>query len=195
MFKQHTWCLTIWLENVNDTKPFPFDLPKRDPNSSNFIESGVWNDDDRTYTAKGWKNFQPKLSAKGIIFIAAGIEVTQKNQRAHLQTVVVYEKAKTFKQVKNQFPTAHIEYAKGTLQENIRYCLKDGVYHMYTKDKQKSSELTEYDNSELSTAKVLKNVDWRAAGSIEDIIKRLETIEVRMNRILTYVDEKYPGDD
>jgi len=189
MFKQHTWCLTIWMENVNDFSPFPFSIPKlTNENSNRFEREGIWQQhirqEDRRYTKKDWRTFQPNLSSKGIIFICGGIEVTQRNQRAHLQTVVVYEKAKSFQQVKKQFPTAHIEYAKGTLQENIKYCIKDGAYHIYTLDKKKATELTLRDNSEMSAAKVLnENVDWKKAGELESYAKRILVLEEKLDQM------------
>jgi len=195
MFKQHTWCLTIWMEDVNDRSSFPFDIPKLTiGNSTRFERLGIWQQpirqEDMCYSKQAWRTFQPNLSTKGIIFICGGIEVTQRNQRAHLQTVVVYEKAKSFKQVKKQFPSAHIEYAKGTLQENIKYCIKDGAYHIFTLDKKKATELTRRDNSEMSAAKVLiQNVDWEKAGVLEDNSKRLLILEEKLDQLIKSFSE------
>lgn len=177
------------MEDVNDRSSFPFSIPKlTTENSTRFERDGIWQQpirqEDMCYSKQAWRTFQPNLSSKGIIFICGGIEVTQRNQRAHLQTVVVYEKAKSFKQVKKQFPSAHIEYAKGTLQENIKYCIKDGAYHIYTLDKKKATELTRRDNSEMSAAKVLtQNVDWQKAGELESYAKRILILEEKLDRL------------
>jgi hypothetical protein len=102
----------------------------------------------------------------------------------------VYEKAKSFQQVKKQFPTAHIEYAKGTLQENIKYCIKDGAYYIYTMNKEKATELTRIDNSEMSAAKVLnENVDWKKAGELESYAKRILVLEEKLDQVIQSFSE------
>ena len=103
--KQHIWCLTIWLKDYLDYDKYPFSLPKKD-------EFG-W-----TMPITDWAIDQPSLHKKGIIHLTAGLERTQSG-KWHLQSVVCYKTPKTFKHVQKQFPGAHIEFAKGTLSQNI----------------------------------------------------------------------------
>lgn len=46
----------------------------------------------------------------------------------HLQQFVYYTNARTFKSVQKYFPTSHIEKMKGTLDQSISYCEKDGDF-------------------------------------------------------------------
>lgn len=47
----------------------------------------------------------------------------------HLQGYVKFNSQKEFKVLKEQFPTAHFEIAKGSLKDNVKYCSKDGIIH------------------------------------------------------------------
>jgi len=49
----------------------------------------------------------------------------------HFQGYIVFEKQKTLTGVKNIFLNAHWEVAKGTTEQNVTYCSKDGLYHEY----------------------------------------------------------------
>lgn len=46
----------------------------------------------------------------------------------HLQCYIYYHNATTFDSVKKQFPRAHIEAVKGTPEQNIAYCSKEGDF-------------------------------------------------------------------
>lgn len=46
----------------------------------------------------------------------------------HLQVYLVYHNSVRFSAVKKVFPRAHIEKAKGTAEQNIEYCKKEGNF-------------------------------------------------------------------
>jgi hypothetical protein len=64
-----------------------------------------------------------KLEAKYII----GKE-TAKTGTKHLQGYVEFKNKKAFSTIKKILPKAHIEGAKGTRNQNIKYCSKESVY-------------------------------------------------------------------
>ena len=65
------------------------------------------------------------IEAKYKIF---GVETCPTTGRQHGQSYIQFENAKTFKQMKKSFPTAHIEVAKGSPEQNRKYCAKDGAF-------------------------------------------------------------------
>jgi hypothetical protein len=86
----------------------------------------------RTWAITVWT--EPTFNEKQMSYLVTGKEVCPKTQREHWQTYVRYHNAKTFEQVKKQFGNeAHVESTKGTPDENISYCTKDGDYKEYGK--------------------------------------------------------------
>lgn len=59
-------------------------------------------------------------------YMIVGREVGNKEQTPHLQAFVIFKNRKLFKSVKKRFPHCHIEAARGSVQENIDYCSKEG---------------------------------------------------------------------
>ncbi len=75
------------------------------------------------------KNVQPyidTLTQRGSMYIL-GREVG-KEGTPHLQCYVRFKNAISFNTIKEIFPTAHIEKAKGNLKQNIEYCSKEGDF-------------------------------------------------------------------
>lgn len=64
------------------------------------------------------------IECKYIIF---GFEIGEEGT-PHLQGYIHYERSKRFNAVKRDIPRAHIEPRKGTPQQAIEYCKKDGVF-------------------------------------------------------------------
>lgn len=56
-----------------------------------------------------------------------------KNKTPHMQGYVYFEKKREFGRVRDMFyhQRAHIEMARGTPEQNIRYCSKDGEYYEF----------------------------------------------------------------
>ncbi len=56
-----------------------------------------------------------------------GIEVGESGTK-HLQGFLMYKSARSFMSIKKLLPRAHIEIMRGTKQDNIDYCMKEGKY-------------------------------------------------------------------
>lgn len=166
--KQHIWCLTIWLKDYLDYDKYPFNLPQKN-------EFG-W-----TLPITDWAIDQPSLHKKGIIHLTAGLERTQSG-KWHLQSVVCYKTPKTFKHVQKQFPGAHIEFAKGTLSQNIAYCTKEGSSWSLSQSASSLKLAHKYSEKELAVMEALKKSETLTAD-IKDAEKQFSTIEQRLDRV------------
>lgn len=63
--------------------------------------------------------------AESARYICVGMEQGE-NGTPHYQGYVYFNDAKTFTSIKKKLPRAHIEVARGTPQQNNKYCTKDG---------------------------------------------------------------------
>jgi len=77
------------------------------------------------------------------------------NGTPHLQIYIEYKNARSFNSMKKNFPTAHIEKAKGTARQNYDYCSKEGKHIsnmdvMTFREKMAAIALEEY-----------KGVEWK----------------------------------
>lgn len=61
-------------------------------------------------------------------YIIYGREVAPDTGTKHLQGFAYFPNKATFKKVKSMFPRAHLEVMKGTTQQAIEYCKKEGDY-------------------------------------------------------------------
>lgn len=61
-------------------------------------------------------------------YVIIGKEVCPQTQTPHLQVYCYYKNQRLFSAVKNKYPRAHIEKARGTISQNIAYCKKEGQY-------------------------------------------------------------------
>lgn len=66
---------------------------------------------------------------KGIVYAIVGNEVAPETGTRHLQVYLHYKNATKFTTLKKKFPTAHIEPAKGTAEQNKIYCSKEAVIY------------------------------------------------------------------
>ena len=63
---------------------------------------------------------------KGVVYLIVGRETCPTTGRKHLQIYIHFKNAREFSTIKKKFPTAHIEPAKGTAEQNQDYCSKEG---------------------------------------------------------------------
>ncbi len=78
----------------------------------------------------------------------------------HLQGFLMYDNARSFKQIQKLIPRAHIEIMRGTKQENLNYCSKqEGTFHTNMHFKKKI----------INKLDKLKLYEWQT--EIIDIIK------------------------
>lgn len=64
-------------------------------------------------------------------YLIIGKEIAPTTLTKHLQVYVYLDNAMTFTAIKKKLPTAHIEIAKGTPEQNRTYCIKENNYEEY----------------------------------------------------------------
>lgn len=64
-------------------------------------------------------------------YLIYGREVAPTTGTRHLQGYIYFKEAKTFTSIKKKLPSAHIEVAKGTPEQNRSYCIKDNDYEEF----------------------------------------------------------------
>jgi len=74
-----------------------------------------------------------------------GEEIAPSTKTPHLQIFVYFPNAHAFTTMKRVFPRCHIEKMRGSIEQNMSYCTKDGVYHSNIKKKSPLKVLTEND--------------------------------------------------
>lgn len=74
------------------------------------------------------KNVIELHKLKNCVYIIVGIETCPTTGRKHLQGYVYYKNAVSFKSVKTVLRESHWEKAKGTPEQNQKYCSKEGNY-------------------------------------------------------------------
>lgn len=62
-------------------------------------------------------------------YIVVGDEVCPHTGRLHYQSFVQLKTPRTLQQLKAIIPTAHLEPRRGSVEEAMSYCMKDGVFH------------------------------------------------------------------
>ena len=77
-------------------------------------------------------------------YICWGVEKCPTTQRIHYQGFIAYKNAKKLNELKKRAPTTHFEQTKGTVEQNIKYCSKDGEFiehgeRLKNVDKQKNT--------------------------------------------------------
>lgn len=61
-------------------------------------------------------------------YIIIGKETCPTTGKRHYQCYIYFNNAVSFKKLKNELPTAHIEIAKGNYKQNRDYCSKEKIY-------------------------------------------------------------------
>lgn len=72
-----------------------------------------------------WDDIDLETLAADAQYVVRGKEVGE-SETPHLQGYCYFKNKKSFDQVKNYLPRAHIERQRGTFDEAIEYCQKDG---------------------------------------------------------------------
>jgi len=79
------------------------------------------------YTNTGLQELIQKCTQRSYLY-CFGEEVGESGNK-HIQGYLEFTKPKRFSTIKNLIPHAHIEKARGSRQENLTYCSKDGIVH------------------------------------------------------------------
>jgi predicted nuclease with TOPRIM domain len=103
----------------------------------------------------------------GVEFVGYGIEYGTKNKTLHLQGVVILTRATTIRGLRKKFLSkAHFEEMRGTFDEAVEYCKKDGEYtQLYIGDQNKVADRLQKDA--LSNARLENTSDFRSLS--EDV--------------------------
>lgn len=114
-----------------------------------------------------------KLHAKNYII---GKEIGEEKGTPHLQIFVEYTNQRTFSVVKAMVgDRAHIETAKGTLQQNWKYCTKDGDFETNMDESQFSpatKKLSAVERAKIEVMEDYEGVEWKGwQKKIIDILK------------------------
>lgn len=88
---------------------------------------------DYCFTINNWtpadeENLKTLSESPKVRYLVIGREVGEEGT-PHLQCYIYFHNATTFDSVKKQLPRAHIEAARGTSDQAIEYCKKDGDFH------------------------------------------------------------------
>lgn len=112
-------------------------------------------------------------------YLLFGREKGEQEETPHLQGYVYFHNKKTFSTLKKLLPRAHIEACKGSPEQNIAYCKKEGDFYESGSppmSKKRKGELgAEYWAEQLSLAK---------KGRVEDCDPKLQiTHDLALHRI------------
>lgn len=80
------------------------------------------------FTINNWKSIEfVKICQSKYTYLVMGLEKGKKGT-SHLQGYIYYSNAHRGSTIKELMPRAHIEAAKGSHEQNRKYCTKDGLY-------------------------------------------------------------------
>ena len=102
------------------------------------------------------------LHSEKFLFIV-GREVGEEKNTPHLQMYFEKKHPVTFNKIKNIMPRAHIEPAKGSREQNLAYCSKEGNYETNIKSKD------EIDNE----YKRLRKKEFMKGDKLDIVIKEI----------------------
>lgn len=117
-----------------------------------------------------WNNYpddwKTTLSSLPIQFCVVGFEVAPTTGTKHLQGYIQFSRQVYFSTIKKSLPTVHFEVARGSFEDNIKYCSKSGEVEKWGEPKTDPSQAVRTDllnikNSILSgssMATVLPNI-------------------------------------
>lgn len=71
-----------------------------------------------------------QIFAEKCVYLVYGLEIGDSGT-PHIQGYLYFKSGSAFSRVKKQFPTAHIEAARGDALTNRAYCIKDGSWFEY----------------------------------------------------------------
>lgn len=106
------------------------------------------------------------LSNKAIVYVV-GLEKSNTNDTPHLQGYMRFKNAIAFKTLKKAMPKSHIEVAKGTDDQNYKYCSKESILFTNMKIKESFKEMVK-----KKCLLRYANITWKEwQKNILDIIK------------------------
>jgi len=146
-----------------------------------------------------WNNYPEGCSEKikGIFekflkYIVVGLEVGEQGTK-HLQIYCEYKHGKTLKSVRKHFEKCHVECAKGSAEDNYKYCTKDGnFYELGEFDKQgQRNDLSDIresiENGDGSVREMVRNgkiKNYQSLRMAENLMKYLEPKRLNAPKII-----------
>ena len=143
------------------------------------------------------ENIKIKIkSLKGLIYYCMCDEIGLEEKTPHTHVYIYYKNPKRFSTLKNIFPEAHIDIARGTSKENRNYCRKEGKY---LDDEKKDTNLIDTfeeegdlpdDDNQGKHTEIEKIVELIENGyKVSEIIRELPKYALRINQIKSLYNE------
>jgi hypothetical protein len=107
------------------------------------------------------------IKINGYRYLTFGKEVGE-NQTKHLQGYIHYHSVKSFNQVKNDLLRSHIEQRRGSLEQAITYCHKDGDFYEFGERPLTKSEQGQK-GGEAYKLKWKRLVELAESGNLDEI--------------------------
>lgn len=85
-----------------------------------------------SFTLNNWRSleFFNIVKTVGYSYLIMGLEMGKKGTM-HLQGYVYFKDAKLGSKMQKLIPRAHLEASRGTADDNIKYCSKDGIFYEF----------------------------------------------------------------
>jgi len=133
-----------------------------------------------TKSQEGWVTRHLQWKDAGYVYIGYGMEVSSTGT-PHLQGTVIFKRSVSFKTLKNISPKAHWEVMRGTIDEALDYCKKDGQFEAYVSPakgslQKETSRRWELDRQESS----LKTEE---GARVSDVLESLAELKKEVQRI------------
>nr|QJI53596.1 MAG: replication associated protein [Circoviridae sp.] len=124
------------------------------------------------YTERDCELLKEAFTAESCAFAIVGKEVGE-NQTIHLQGYVHWKREKSFRQMKDLMPRAHIEEAKGSDLDNDEYCGKGGDLLLRVGEPSKQGKRSDLERAVAAV---------KAGRSLRDIASAYSATYVRYGR-------------
>lgn len=102
------------------------------------LRSRAW-----TLTLFNYKEEDITLLSQQFTKYIIGEEICPTTNKQHLQCFLYNNHQVSFSSIKEKWPTAHIETAKGSIEDNLKYCSKEGNYITNIKKKRPLKTITD----------------------------------------------------
>lgn len=123
-------------------------------------------------------------NAEHMHFMICGIEVGE-NGTKHIQGYVQMKKKHRLTKMKTFFPRAHLEVARGSPDQNIEYCSKDGSHHVHGEQPIKRGQRTDLEDVQRAIT---------SGSTYDDLLRSHFGEAVKYQRSLQNIIEHYRAD-
>lgn len=117
-----------------------------------------------TKSQEGWVKRHLQWKDVGYVYIGYGMEVSPTTGTPHLQGMVIFKRAVSFRTLKSLSPKAHWEVMRGKYEDSLSYCKKDGKFEGWVLGTGKQSTSTQ-----VSTR-------WRDDHRVDPPVKKVAAV-------------------